>query len=353
MSEMSRRNLPLQVSALFSALTMMLLVWISPVVSAEGQATSRGGERSPYVHFDGVWGTGSGPVILAQDGPAVRGTYNSGLGRIDGTVTDNKLEFIWIELDGSGSEVSRGRGQFELSADHKSFDGLWGSDESDMSNEWDGIFENPREVGGARPELDYCLWRGSWGLPDGAITLKQEMDSSAVEGEFVTRNELASIRGNAVGWKLEFQWTGKAESGTGSLEMKTDMSGFSGNVRSGSEATSAWDGVFHSGELRDDFSGEWKTSIGQMSLTQDAVSGVVRGRITGADSNGNQVDLQIDGAAVGDFCSFDWTQEAGGISSDGSGTLRFLENGTMEGTFWGTGQETSPTEFTARPRKAT
>jgi hypothetical protein len=331
-----------------SLLPATLFAWTSPHVFAAGQATSRGGEKSPYVNFDGVWDTGSGPLILAQEESSARGIYNYGLGRIDGTVTDNKLEFEWIEIDGSGSETARGPGEFTMRADRKSFDGLWGNDKTDMSNEWDSVYQGPRDVSGVRPELEYCLWRGSWSLPDGAVMLEQEMDSSAVEGEFITRDERATITGNAVGWGLEFSWAG---GGTGSLEMKTDMSGFTGNIRTG-PGTSAWDGTFHSGESRDDFSGEWRTSIGQMNLTADSISGVVRGGISGAEMDGAQGDLDIDGIAIGNYCSFDWTGTLGGASSNGSGALRILDEGTLEGSLWRTGEEakTAPTAFTARIR---
>ncbi|MBA3726498.1 MAG: hypothetical protein H0W86_08600 [Armatimonadetes bacterium] len=85
--------------------------------------------------FSGTWNTTYGQMMLTLTGQRVAGTYTSGDGVIEGTVTGDIMRFRWLER-GSGRG---GPGAFTLSEDGNSFTGRWGYDDVDQEpGPWTG-----------------------------------------------------------------------------------------------------------------------------------------------------------------------------------------------------------------------
>lgn len=83
--------------------------------------------------FDGLWQTSFGRLRLVVDGGRASGLYDYGDGGyIDGKVSGRKLEFRYRE------ETAAGEGDFELSADGKSFTGRWRKDGKGKWGSWEG-----------------------------------------------------------------------------------------------------------------------------------------------------------------------------------------------------------------------
>jgi hypothetical protein len=321
-------------TAVFAGFLLLGLVSRSPV---SGQATSRGGERNPNANFDGVWDTTLGRVILAQSGTKVRGTYNPG-GRIDGTVHGRILTFTWFQSPDQSEPENQGTGEFSMKPSHAEFEGTWRYESSSEDLEWNGVLAGVREVEGPRPDLDYCLWRGAWKTVDGAVAFSQEMESSAVTGEFLSSEGHGTIEGFANGWTFSFTWETPGDSGSGSVEMATDLSAFTGSLASETRGNLPWSGTFKSAALRQDFSGNWSTNLGNAVINEDLSSGVVSGSIGGATVDGNTGDLTFRGVVVGDTCSFDWTL-TGAVTLNGRGMLEWIDESKLDGVWAVEGEE--------------
>jgi hypothetical protein len=86
--------------------------------------------------FTGNWNTSFGPMHLTQSGNTVSGTYAicNGTATITGQVTGSALDGTWTEpCDGGQGQI-----HFVLSADGKSFTGLWGVGTGAPTNSWNG-----------------------------------------------------------------------------------------------------------------------------------------------------------------------------------------------------------------------
>lgn len=91
--------------------------------------------------FSGEWDTRAGVsyrIRFTQTGNRVTGTYEGG--EIEGTVMGNVLRFRWKQTNGN-----KGAGKFTLSADRKSFAGVWtyGDDPDTATNSWNGTRIGP------------------------------------------------------------------------------------------------------------------------------------------------------------------------------------------------------------------
>jgi len=81
----------------------------------------------------GRWNTTYGEMRLVVTRGRVTGTYTSGMGKIEGTLTGDIMRFRWIE------GASGGPGVFMLSEDGDSFSGRWGYDDIDQEpGPWTG-----------------------------------------------------------------------------------------------------------------------------------------------------------------------------------------------------------------------
>lgn len=85
--------------------------------------------------FDGHWDTSYGPLTIDMDGNRATGTYQyySDPGTVVGSVSLNILEGEWMQTD-----HSKGWLRFELSADRKSFSGVWGYENEGVFDSWIG-----------------------------------------------------------------------------------------------------------------------------------------------------------------------------------------------------------------------
>ena len=82
--------------------------------------------------FAGKWDTTYGVLTMTVDGKKVKGSYYDGSASLEGTVEKGRLTFKWVETTGKGD------GEFELSADGKSFTGKWRYDNDNTWHEWKG-----------------------------------------------------------------------------------------------------------------------------------------------------------------------------------------------------------------------
>ncbi len=78
--------------------------------------------------FGGRWKSTYGVLVLTLDGNQARGTYP--LGKLAGTVRDNRLDFTYDE-----GRV-KGTGFFVLSADEQDFEGRWHPDGTEETQSW-------------------------------------------------------------------------------------------------------------------------------------------------------------------------------------------------------------------------
>lgn len=93
-----------------------------------------GRRAAPVVRdFSGVWHTSYGPMRLTQKGDKVEGCYSfAGRATVEGTVKDGALALSYREPDGT-----KGKADFQLSADRQSFSGTWKPD-SGVGGKWRG-----------------------------------------------------------------------------------------------------------------------------------------------------------------------------------------------------------------------
>lgn len=103
-----------------------------------------GGDKSPdpkpvsgaiESNFTGSWKTGWGPVVLAQEGTKLSGSYSGKFrGTLKGAVDGNEADVTWTQTNGE-----HGKALFTLSADGSSFKGTWGSGSSHTNGgSWNG-----------------------------------------------------------------------------------------------------------------------------------------------------------------------------------------------------------------------
>lgn len=89
--------------------------------------------------WTGNWNTYFGNMTLTESGNIVVGTYEADGGRINGTVSGNKLIGTWSDAPTYTPPTQAGDIEFNLSEDCNSFSGRWryGS-EGNWSTNWSG-----------------------------------------------------------------------------------------------------------------------------------------------------------------------------------------------------------------------
>ncbi len=316
--------------------TALLIMGPSAGYLLAGQGTSRGGERGTQIaDWDGVWETTYGTIILAQDGSEVRGTYRGTIGRIDGTAGWKILTFTWSEGPDRGSTYFQGSGEFKMDRSEDSFEGWFCYDVDTDRTDWSGHRIGPREVSGVRAGVDYCLWRGAWTLGNGAVALDQDLNSPIVSGEFIADGKYGTLNGEANGWELEFSWVTDEAEGGGTLEMRSDLSGFVGELVSGEEAYEEhWTGTFRSINRREDFSGEWDTEWGHMSIIQAPDLATANVQVSNVTLDIEPVEWELIGRVVGNHCVFVWEDADYARSRSGRGGFELREGGHHLNGWW-------------------
>ena len=82
----------------------------------------------------GFWKTDFADLCFTQTENKVTGTYNYKGGKLDGTITDNRLDYSWTQEDGK-----KGKGYFIVSTDGQKIEGKYGyGDNSTNGGNWSG-----------------------------------------------------------------------------------------------------------------------------------------------------------------------------------------------------------------------
>ena len=103
-----------------------------------GAAAATGGTSEPepkQTGWSGAWSTDFNRLVLTQEGIRVTGTYAYMGGRLEGSVQGNVLQGTWTQSNG------RGRFEFRMSADGRSFTGKWGNRQTLTGGPWNGTRE--------------------------------------------------------------------------------------------------------------------------------------------------------------------------------------------------------------------
>ena len=85
-------------------------------------------------NLSGLWKTSFADLSLLQTGNNVTGTYNYKGGKLEGTITGNRLDYSWSQDNGK-----KGKGFFIISEDWQTITGKYGYDNSTTSGgKWSG-----------------------------------------------------------------------------------------------------------------------------------------------------------------------------------------------------------------------
>jgi hypothetical protein len=109
------------------------------------------GKEPPVINFGGSWNSAQwGAMRVVQTGDHVAGTYEYQDGRIEGTVSENKLTFSWWQnvppgasFDAAGKK-DRGNGYLILANNKNSFEGQW---RFDGDTQWRDVWSALRKKG--------------------------------------------------------------------------------------------------------------------------------------------------------------------------------------------------------------
>ncbi len=120
---------------------MGLCLWPAASITSQGssQVNNTFAEKPSICSWTGNWNTYFGNMTLTQSGSIVVGTYEADGGRINGTVSGNKLVGTWYDAPSYSPPTQAGDIEFNLSEDCNSFSGRWryGS-EGNWSTDWSG-----------------------------------------------------------------------------------------------------------------------------------------------------------------------------------------------------------------------
>lgn len=103
-----------------------------PKFGLSGQLSGPAVSTPRQPDWAGAWTTNFNRLILIQEGNRVTGTYAYKDGRLEGTVQGDVLQGTWIQSNG------KGRFEFRLSADGRSFSGKWGNGDTLTGGPWNG-----------------------------------------------------------------------------------------------------------------------------------------------------------------------------------------------------------------------
>lgn len=120
---------------------MALCLWPAASITSSGSnpANNTLAKNLSNCSWTGNWNTYFGNMTLKESGSTVVGTYEADGGRINGTVSGNKLVGTWSDAPTYSPPTQAGDIEFNLSADCNSFSGRWryGS-EGNWSTNWSG-----------------------------------------------------------------------------------------------------------------------------------------------------------------------------------------------------------------------
>ena len=110
------------------AVSIAICVW--PVYSTEKDKALPDASND----LSGVWKTNFADLFLKQSGNTVTGSYEYEGGKLEGTITGNRLDYTWTQTNGK-----KGKGYFIISDDWKSISGRYGyNDDNSSGGEWKG-----------------------------------------------------------------------------------------------------------------------------------------------------------------------------------------------------------------------
>lgn len=160
----------------------------------------------------GEWITDLGLLTLQQEGRALRGTYGSGGGELEGALGTEAAELTWRQGQGSGTA------RLVFSEDGASFTGTWSS--SNGGGRFNGWRKDP-EAEKARAGQFSGLWLSSLG------TMRLTQKGKRVEGGYGAEG-WSSIEGEVRGRRLHLTWKRLQWSGPAWLELTPDGTRFFG-----------------------------------------------------------------------------------------------------------------------------
>ncbi len=179
---------------------------------------------TPFGPWSGVW-TGScttplkcDSIILNQNGPAVQGTFDNGMGSLTGSVTGNHLTGNWV-WNGATGKVD-----------------LWQSpDRQTWQGNWNSVYDWCGSKNGSLPSpCGLASWYGEWtDCYDGTTCDKMTLFQNGPEITGVYASG-ASLTGNVNGTTISGTWT-NGGSGNFTFYMINDGSQFNGNYNGNNE----------------------------------------------------------------------------------------------------------------------
>ncbi len=244
----------------------------------------------PKAKFGGIWTTSLGEMKLVQTGNKVTGTFSEGNGEIRGEVRGHVLVGMWIKPS-SEDGVSKDFGDIMLyiSNDYLSLRGKWrDGSRGPWNHQFTGV-KNTEE----QPPVVVPIWSGTFKTTWGVMKLTQ--DGNKVVGTYVygSGKITGTVSGNTLTgrWSIAPSYKAPIDAGDLQLTISADGRTLTGKWRNGStgEWNTNWTGTRVPPAVPLTWSGTFKTTWGEMKLTQDGnkVMGTYvygSGKITGTVS---------------------------------------------------------------------
>ncbi len=111
---------------------------LAPTAAAQKATKTPSAAASGACQWTGTWSTTWGDMQLVQKGKEVTGTYETDSGKLKGTVSGSTFTGTWSEAPDYTAPDNAGDVKFTMSADCKSFTGLWRYGSEGDWSEWDG-----------------------------------------------------------------------------------------------------------------------------------------------------------------------------------------------------------------------
>src|SRR5579871_4861215 len=165
--------------------------------------------------FAGSWDTTYGAMKLSQDGDKVMGSYEmeGQFCTLEGKMDKNRLVFTYREPN------AHGEGWFDLASDGKSFVGKWRENGAGAWSDWSGK-RRTAEVS-AKNDLFAGLWQTSYGR------MRLVQKDNKVSGTYGLYGG-STLDGAVEGNKLVFRYKEPTAEGSGTFELSSDGSHFTG-----------------------------------------------------------------------------------------------------------------------------